>query len=79
MRTYSTKMQVLNQETKELVWVGGMKVIAHSEQHAQQILDRHDYHYLALDGELIAEIPCIKGTYQPDWGGMIEYNPINEN
>lgn len=30
-------------------------------------------------GVLVAEIPCIDGTYEPDWGNMIDYENNSMN
>lgn len=72
-------MQVLNQKTKELCWVVGMTVIACSREKAQSILDKYDYHYLILEDEIVAEIPCKPGTFDPDWEKMIDYEAIRDN
>lgn len=79
MKRWSTEMQVINQETKEPVWVEGMAVIAFTREKAQQILDKYDYNYLVLGDEIIAEIPCKPGTFDPDWEKMIDHEAIREN
>lgn len=30
-------------------------------------------------GELVAEIPCKEGTFEPDWGNMIDYETQRGN
>lgn len=72
-------MQVLNQKTKELHWVEGMKVKAPTREAAQKLLDKYDYHYLVLGDQIVAEIPCKPGTLEPDWNKMIDYDAIEGN
>ncbi len=77
MKLWETKMQVLNQETKQLVWVEGMRVKEATRERAQKILDKYNYHYLVLGDEIVAEIPCKPGTARPDWSRMVDYDIIN--
>lgn len=79
MKMWSTLMQVLNQKTKELHWVEGMKVKAPTKEAAQRLLDKYDYHYLVLGDQIIAEIPCKPGTLEADWNKMIDYDAIEGN
>lgn len=79
MKIFGTKMQVINQHTKEPIWVEGMKVKSPTRESAQRLLDKCDYHYLVLGDELIAEIPCKPGTLEPDWNKMIDYEIIQNN
>lgn len=79
MKLWDTQMQVLNQETKELCWVEGMRVRAFTREKARAILDKYDYHYLVFGDEIVAEIPCKPGTYDPDWDKMIDYEVIRDN
>lgn len=79
MKLWDTQMQVLNQETKELHWVEGMRVRPFTREKAQSILDKYDYHYLVLGDEIVAEIPCKPGTYDPDWNKIIDYEVIRDN
>lgn len=79
MKIWTTEMQVLNQQTKELHWVEGMRVKAFTREKAQELLDRYNYHYLILGDEIVAEIPCKPGTLEPDWNKMIDYEIIQNN
>lgn len=79
MKIWQTFMQVLNQGTKELVWVEGYRVKSPTRESAQRLLDKHDFHYLVLGDEILAEIPCIPGTDEPDWDRMIDFQSITEN
>ncbi|WP_312306218.1 hypothetical protein [Chryseobacterium sp.] len=79
MPFYCTQMQVVNQETKELVWVDGMRIEAPTWELAQEILDKDNYHYLKITGKLVAEIPCKKGSFEPDWKNAVDYDKLNQN
>lgn len=79
MKIWSTEMQVLNQQTKELHWVEGMRVKAFTKEKAQELLDKYNFHYLVLGDEIVAEIPCKPGTLDPDWNKMIDYEIIQNN
>lgn len=79
MKLWDTSMQVLNQQTKELMWVEGMRVKAFTREKAQEILDKYDYNYLVLGDEIVVEIPCKPGTYDPDWEKMIDHEVIQNN
>lgn len=79
MRMWSTEMQVLNQETRELHWVEGMVVKSPTREMAQKLLDKYDYHYLVLGDEIVCEIPCKPGTLEPDWNRMVDHQAIREN
>jgi len=79
MKLWDTKMQVLNQKTKELHWVESMRVKAPTREAAQALLDKYDFHYIILLDEIICEIPCKKGTLEPNWCKMIDYEIIENN
>lgn len=72
-------MQVINQQTKEPIWVEGMRVKAPTREAAQRLLDKYNYHYLILEDEIVAEIPCKPGTLEPDWNRIIDYDTIRDN
>ena len=79
MKIWSTEMQVLNQKTKELHWVEGLKVKAFTREKAQQLLNKYNFHYLVLGDEIVAEVQCVKGTLNPDWSKIIDYEIIENN
>lgn len=78
MRKWCTKIQALEAATGEMkTWDGGY-VEAPTMELAQQWCDQNKG-YLKVVGELIAEIPCKKGTYEPDWDNMIDHDTISKN
>lgn len=72
-------MNVVCQETGDTLTVSGPRVKAPSRYAAQKLLDKHKFTYLWIEGELVAEIPCIPGTHEPDWNKMIDYDAIENN
>lgn len=79
MPFFCTKMEVVNQETKELVWIDGFRIEAPTRELAQEIIDNENYHYLIITGQLVKEIPCKKGSFEPDWNNAIDYDKLNQN
>lgn len=51
----------------------GPKVIAPTRETAQQWLHDRGIFYARVADELIMEIPCKPGTYEPDWDKAIDY------
>ncbi|WP_123275650.1 hypothetical protein [Chryseobacterium sp. G0240] len=72
-------MQVVNQKTKDLVWIEGIRIEAPNWELAQEIIDKENYHYLKITGQLIAEIPCKEGGFEPDWKNAVDYDKLNQN
>lgn len=79
MPYFCTQMQVVNQKTKELVWIDGMRIEAPTLELAQQIIDKENYHYLIITGQLVKEIPCKKGGFEPEWKNAVDYDKLNQN
>lgn len=40
---------------------------------------RENLGFCRVIGELVAEIPCKPGTYEPDWGNMVDYENQRDN
>jgi len=79
MPYFCTQMQVVNQKTKELVWIDGMRVEAPTLELAQEIIAKENYHYLIITGQLVKEIPCKEGSFEPDWKNAVDYDKLNQN
>ena len=79
MPFFCTQMQVVNQKTKELVWIDGIRIEAPTWELAQEIIDNENYHYLVITGQLVKEIPCKKGSFEPDWKNAVDYDKLNQN
>lgn len=56
----------------------GPEVEAPTAELAQQWCNENAGH-LKVIGELVAEIPCKEGTYEPDFTNMIDYENVQNN
>lgn len=78
MRRWATEIRAIHPYTGHLVTWEGDVVLAPTMKLAQDWCDTHKG-YLKVIGELIAEIPCKIGTYEPDWDNRIDYDFILNN
>lgn len=46
---------------------------------AQEYCNNNGLGYCKVIGELVAEIPCKEGSYEPDFSKMVDYEKINQN
>lgn len=78
MKKWTTEIMAIDPSTGYLVkWMGDI-VEAPTLELAQQWCEENKG-YLKVTGELIAEIPCKKGTFTPDWTKKTDYTIINNN
>jgi hypothetical protein len=78
MKLWCTEFIAKDARTGELKKWCGEHVQAPTEELAQQWC-YENRGYLTVIGELIAEIPCKEGTYEPDWDKMVDYEDIQNN
>ena len=78
MKIWCTEIKALEASTGAMKTWGGDYVKAPTMELAQQWCDENKG-YLKVVGELVAEIPCKEGTYEPDWNNMIDYDVIKNN
>lgn len=78
MKIWCTEIKALDPHTGELTTWCGENVTAPSWELAQEWCDNNKG-YLKVIGELVAEIPCKKGSYEPDWDNMTDYENIQNN
>jgi hypothetical protein len=78
MKTWVTEIMALEAKTGEMKKWCGDEVQAPTYELAQQWCDNNKG-YLKVIGELVAEIPCKKGTYEPDFDNMVDYETIQNN
>lgn len=78
MRLWVTEFKALDAKTGELKTWGGENIPALTWKMAQEWCYNNAGH-LKVIGELVAEIPCIGNTYEPDWKNMVDYEIINYN
>lgn len=73
MTTYATEFRAICAKTGELRTWCGPPVEGFTAKMAQEWCYENAGH-LVVVGELVAEIPCKKGTYAPDWEKIVEFN-----
>lgn len=79
MKTWCTEIRAVNPLTGELSTFGGPNVQAPTWALAEEYCQNNGLGYCRIVGELIAEIPCKPGTYDPDWDKMTDYENIQSN
>lgn len=78
MRIWLTEFRAPDVRTGEMKTWCGENVEAPSRELAQQwCYDNRGY--LKVIGELVAEIPCKKNTYEPDFSNRIDYDTPEMN
>lgn len=76
MRKWVTEYDVVDQNT--VMVFAGEDIAAPSFELAQKLCDDQNKG-LRVIGELLAEVPCKKGSYEPDMAGKVDYDQINMN
>ena len=72
MKQWVTEFRALDARTGELKTWCGPNISAPTLQLAQQWCCDNAGH-LQVVGELVMEIPCIKGTYDPDFENKVDF------
>lgn len=78
MKLWTTYIYAICNTTGEMAKFGGENIPAPTKELAQEWCNIH-CGYLHVDDELVAEIPCRQGTYEPDFSKMIDYENIQNN
>lgn len=78
MKLFVTEFRAQRAIDGEIRTYGGPNVQALTQSRAQQWCDEN-MPWLKVLGELIAEIPCKEGTYEPDFSQMIDYESQSLN
>ncbi len=78
MKLWVTEIQALEGCTGEMKKWAGEHVQAPTYELAQQWCDKNKG-YLKVVGELVEEIPCKEGTFEPDFSKAIDYTNIQNN
>lgn len=79
MPIFLTGMKVWDRVLNQFVSIEGQRIEAPTWQLAEEILIKEDLRWLKITGELIAEIPCKKNSFNPDWKNGIDYKKIQQN
>jgi len=78
MKIWITEIKALDPASGEMKTYGGDNIEAPTFQMAQNWCNENKG-YLKVIGELIAEIPCKKGTYEADFSKMVDYDKTQNN
>ena len=46
---------------------------------AREYCENNGLGYCHISDEVLSEIPCKKGTYEPDWDNKVDYDKIQNN
>ena len=77
MKYWVTEIKAIKPGTGELRTYAGPTVPGISIGDAMAYCENHGLGYCTVLGELISEIPCIEGTYEPDWDKQVDYDTEN--
>ena len=77
VKQWTTIIKAIDPLTEELkIWCGPF-VSGINQKDAELYCQNNGLGYCQVDGELIAEIPCRKGLFDPDFDNMISYENLN--
>lgn len=74
MDLYVTTVKAISPVTGELTTYSGPNVPGISFKDAQDYCENNGLGYCKVEGLLVAEIPCKKGTYEPDFDKTVDYD-----
>ena len=78
MKQWCTEFKAIDAKTSELRTWGGERVFAPTWELAQEWC-YNNRGYLTVIGEFVAEIPCKKDSYEPDWNKIYDYENQSKN
>lgn len=73
MKLWVTEIKAYDPITGELKTWCGPEVPGINHKDAENYCQDNGLGYCKVLGELVAEIPCKDGTYEPNWNKMIDY------
>lgn len=74
---FCTTIQAIDPIDRELKTWGGPNIEAISFGMAELYCQQNGLGYCKITGQLISEIPCKDGTYDPDFTKQINYDESN--
>ena len=74
MKVFTTEIRAIDPICGEMKTWAGPNIRAISYSDAEDYLQRHGLGYCRVSGQLIAEIPCKEGSYEPDFSKQINYD-----
>lgn len=79
MKQYLTEIKAISPIDGELKTYCGPEVPGISFSDAQAYCENNGLGYCKVIGELVAEIPCKPGTYEPDFKNMVDHEQTSNN
>ena len=79
MKLWVTEIEAKDHFTGQLKKYGGPEVPGICKSDADLYCQNNGLGYCKVVGELVAEIPCKEGTYEPDFKNMIDYEKTQNN
>lgn len=76
---YITEIEAIDPKDGKLKKWAGQVVNALTEKEARKHLDENGFGYCKIIGRLVSEIPCKKGSYEPDFDNEIDYENYKLN
>ena len=79
MKFWTTEIFALCPIRNEIKTFCGPNIPAPTKELAHKYCQSNGLGYLHVGDELVMEIPCKAGTYEPDWINAIDYDKIQNN
>jgi hypothetical protein len=79
MKLWCTEIEAKDPFTGQLKKWCGPEVPGICHNDAERYCQDNGLGYCKVTGELVAEIPCKEGTYEPDFKNMIDYENTQNN
>ena len=79
MKLWSTIIYAKSPLDGEMKPYGGPDIKAFTKRLAREHCETHGLGYCHIGDEILVEIPCKKGTYEPDWKNKVDYDQIQNN
>ena len=79
MKIWTTRIYAISPETNEMTMYGGPNIPAFTKKLAREYCDLNGLGYCHIGDELVKEVPCKNGTFEPDFEKSIDYEDIQYN
>jgi len=81
MKTWTTEIKAIDGVNPErgIVTYSGPYINALTQNMAQEYCNNNGLGYCKVGDQLISEIPCKPGTYEPDFDNAVDYDTNEDN
>ena len=81
MKTWTTEIMAIDAVNPErgIVLYGGPNIKALTKSMAQEYCNNNGLGYCKVSDQLMSEIPCKPGTYEPDMDNQVDYDTHDDN